>query len=112
MSSNRIAMPVPGELQEKAEKGPEAKVSDSVKLESSANEASIVKVSSRKGGIAVVAIYPGFYENVRREIGAKFFVPSLDKVGSWMKCKDPDAEKQHQVLLKQKKEKKRKPAGL
>jgi hypothetical protein len=55
-------------------------------------------------GIEVVAIRPGFFKNRRMNVGEIFTVKSMEKVGAWMKCTDPELEKQHQALAKKKKE--------
>lgn len=51
--------------------------------------------------IEVVALRLGFYKQERKMEGDAFTVPSLDKVGTWMKCVDPQLEKQHLALQKQ-----------
>lgn len=51
--------------------------------------------------IDVVAIKLGFFEGGRRAVGSKFSVPSMEKLGSWMKCVDPVLEKRHQEMMKE-----------
>lgn len=56
-----------------------------------------------KKGIEVVAERKGFYNQHRKREGDKFFVPSIDKCGEWMRCTDPHMEKQRKKFLKDKK---------
>ena len=51
------------------------------------------------GGIAVVAVKPGFYRNSRKAVGDKFTVPNEGVLGSWMKCIDPQAQKAHEARM-------------
>lgn len=64
-----------------------------------------VVVPQVKGEIEVVAARPGFYNHSRRVEGDVFTVPSMEKVGNWMKCTDPVLEKQHQEMMKKAKRK-------
>lgn len=69
-----------------------------------APESSSVKtVAKHDSGIEVIAIRAGFFQNSRKNEGDRFIVPSMDKVGSWMKCTDSGAEKLHQEDMKQRK---------
>lgn len=54
--------------------------------------------------IEVEAIAKGMWQQRRMMPGDRFFVPRMDKVGNWMKCVDPDLEKEHQALMKQRKQ--------
>lgn len=67
------------------------------------SEVSIPKAEVKQKGIEVVALRSGFYKGSRRVEGDKFTVPSLDKVGTWMKCLDEKLEVEHQKLIKDKK---------
>jgi hypothetical protein len=58
--------------------------------------------------VRVKALRDGFYKQRRFKEGDEFTVPSLSKVGSWMKCLDPVLEKESQQLQKEK----RKAAGI
>lgn len=69
-----------------------------------APESSSVKtVIKSESGIEVIALREGFFQNARKNEGDKFIVPSVDKLGSWMKCTDSGAEKLHQEALAKKK---------
>lgn len=57
--------------------------------------------------VEVIATRDGFYRQRRMVEGVRFTVPSMAKVGSWMKCVDPVLEKEHQKILAEK----RKAAG-
>lgn len=63
----------------------------------------IVKPAS--GVIEVVALMPGFHANERFKEGDKFTIQSMKQLGDWMKCVNPELEKQHQELIKAKKAK-------
>jgi hypothetical protein len=78
---------------EKPSHSSEPKESDSVK----------VMPPPPKGGIEVVALRAGYYKCSRKVEGDIFSVPSMNKVGAWMKCVDPKLEQEHQVLLKESK---------
>jgi hypothetical protein len=54
-------------------------------------------------GIKVVALRAGFFNNLRKVEGDEFEVPSVEKLGAWMKCVDPKAEALRQKHLKEKK---------
>ena len=69
----------------------------------SKSDISTPKVEVKQKGIEVVALRSGFYKGSRRVEGDKFTVPSLDKVGTWMKCIDEKLEVEHQKLIKDKK---------
>ncbi len=56
--------------------------------------------------IDVIALRDGFFKQIRRKENDKFQVPSMDKVGKWMKCLDPALEKKHQEMMKAKSRKK------
>lgn len=72
---------------------------------------SIKTIPNPKGKIDVEALRPGFFQNCRKVEGDKFSVSDMSKVGSWMKCVDPQLEKQHQVMIKEAKEKEKEQAG-
>lgn len=55
--------------------------------------------------IEVIAIGLGFYAPDRKQVGDRFFVPSMEKVGSWMKCVDPALEALHLRMMKEKRQK-------
>ncbi len=91
--SNR-GMPLPDKKVEVANVGSGAK----------APEPSSVKVvAPSKSGIEVVALRAGFFQNTRKSEGERFIVPSMDKVGTWMKCVDKKAEELHQEQIQKKK---------
>lgn len=79
------------------ENPPEEKLVEDSELEE--QPLPVAKKSSKE--IEVVALRLGFYKQERKMEGDSFTVPSLDKVGSWMKCVDPQMEKQHLALQKQ-----------
>lgn len=55
-----------------------------------------------EGGIEVMAINDGFFRNHRKKPGDMFKIPSIDKVGRWMKCIEPHWEKEKEKFLKDK----------
>lgn len=61
-----------------------------------------------KGGIEVVALRKGFYNNNRIIPGQRFRVSAMDKLGLWMECVDPTLEKERKKMLAGKKEARRK----
>ncbi len=69
----------------------EPKESDSVK----------VVPPKSKNGVKVMALRNGFIKNCRKVEGDEFFVESIEKAGSWVKCVDPELEKQHLAFLKE-----------
>lgn len=54
------------------------------------------------GDLEVVALSPGFYDGKRRAKGDKFTLKPNGKPGSWMRCVDPQAQKEHEARLKEK----------
>jgi len=65
---------------------------------------SIVEIPSiPKKGIDVVATRAGFFGNRRIAIGQKFVVKTLEGLGLWMKCEDPELEKKRVKILEDKK---------
>lgn len=60
-------------------------------------------VKQASSGIKVVALRAGFWNQMRKVEGDEFEVPSMEKLGSWMKCMDPKVEMLHQKYLKDKK---------
>ena len=97
--SKSKGMPLPSGAAKEEKK--EEKQEESSHFEEKSKE---VKQSKLLGsGVEVVALQAGFFKSVRKSPGDKFFVPSLDKVGSWMRCVDPRAEEQAQELRKAKK---------
>lgn len=67
---------------------------------------SLENVMIPKGGIKVVALRKGFYNQNRLSKGAKFTVKSFDELGLWMRCEDSDLEKKRVQFLKEKKARK------
>ena len=57
------------------------------------------------GPIEVRAKRLGFYDNERKMVGDVFTVPSMDMVGNWMECVDPELEKIHQEMMVERKRK-------
>jgi hypothetical protein len=53
--------------------------------------------------IEVVALRNGFWKNSRKVEGDAFSVPSMEKVGEWMRCVDPKAEQLHQKMMRERK---------
>lgn len=65
----------------------------------------------RRGqGIMVEAVQEGFYQGDRKEPGAKFEIRDERRLGSWMKCLDPEKQKAHEDSQKKKIEEARKAA--
>jgi hypothetical protein len=60
-------------------------------------------VPSPKKGIEVVATRKGFFRQSRRREGDVFVVPSFELLGDWMKCTDPNLEKQRLQMIKERK---------
>ena len=56
-----------------------------------------------KVGIKFVALRNGFWQNSRKSQGDEFYVPEMKKVGEWMQCVDPGLEKQHQLMIRERK---------
>lgn len=59
-----------------------------------------------KGGIEVVALRKGFYNQYRIREGERFKIRSLKEYGRWMQCVESKFEKQAQEFLKAKKARK------
>lgn len=69
------------------------------------NNNSTVKLSETPvGGIKVVALREGFYNNRRLQEGAPFSIRSIDEFGSWFRCEDSEYEKLRVKLLNEKKQ--------
>lgn len=68
---------------------------------------SVKTILPSKGGIEVVALRNGWHNHSRRTEFEKFFVSGMKALGSWMKCTDPEAEKQHQETMLKNKVKRR-----
>lgn len=56
-----------------------------------------------KTGIKVIATRAGFFNQHRKAEGDKFSVPTMEKLGDWMKCVDPVLEKKRKELISKKK---------
>ena len=52
-----------------------------------------------KKAIEVVALRPGFFQNVRRAEGDVFTIPNFGVSGEWMRCTDPKMEMEHQAFI-------------
>jgi len=103
MSNRDFKMPSPAVKSEEVnEKKVEPRPVASSSGPSPSNEKKVEKDSA---GVEVVALGKGFFRNSRKKLGDKFLVPSLDLVGDWMRCTDPEVEKQHQNLIKERKAK-------
>ncbi len=77
-----------------------------VKYSTEPKESSSFKnVSIKKGKFEVIALRDGFVSNIRIPEGSVFTITDWAKLGSWMKCVDPQMEKQHQAEMKERKEK-------
>lgn len=81
--SNREMPPLPSQSQA------------SEKSEASAQESAKVKPQK----IEVIALMKGFYKQRRIKEGQKFFIDSMDQLGSWMKCVDKTLAKRHEDKL-------------
>lgn len=102
-------MPIPpGVAQE--EQVEEAVVASSFSSKPAESDSVKVMPPLSKNGIEVMALRAGFFKNARKNEGDKFTVPSMSKVGTWMKCVDPILEKEHQALMALMKEPKK--AGI
>ena len=66
-------------------------------------EGSKIALKPMGAGIEVVAIRPGFFKNRRMVAGDVFNVAAMEKVGDWMKCTNPELEKEHQAMMRKKK---------
>jgi len=67
---------------------------------------SIIKLSElSKNGIQVVATRKGFYNQNRIREGEVFRIQSFEDIGEWMKCTDPDLEKERVKFFKEKRRK-------
>ncbi len=55
-------------------------------------------------GVQVRALRDGWSGNRRRKSGDVFFVPSLDKVGTWAECTDPKSQKEVVALREKRKQ--------
>lgn len=69
------------------------------------NKANIDIPKFPKGGIEVVAIRKGFYNQTRIDVGKKFKVKKKEDLGEWMECVEFDLERERVKILKEKKEK-------
>lgn len=49
--------------------------------------------------IEVVALREGFVRSERKKEGDVFTVASMQKLGSWMRCKDPKIQREHEAIL-------------
>lgn len=76
---------------------PEIKKNDGV------NDSFAVTPKIVKSGINVVAMRDGFYNRSRIREGEEFIVRSPADLGDWMKCLDPDIEKERVEWMKEKK---------
>jgi hypothetical protein len=56
-----------------------------------------------KKGIEVVVTRKGIWQGCRKHEGDVLFIPVMEKVGEWMKCVDPELEKQHIAMMKERK---------
>lgn len=68
---------------------------------------SVKEIPPEKKGpaaITVVALGSGFFRQSRKNVGDIFVVPSMEKVGDWMRCEDPEKEKIHQQMMAKKKQ--------
>jgi hypothetical protein len=71
------------------------------------NNSSNVTVSKfPKNGIEVVALRKGFYNQNRIEEGQVFLIKDKEQFGTWMKCTDPDMERERIKFFNNKKAKK------
>jgi len=71
------------------------------------NNVSVINAAKiLRNGIEVKALRNGFYNLHRLRENDVFTVKSFEDLGEWMKCLDPDLEKQHQANMKEKKAKK------
>jgi hypothetical protein len=68
-------------------------------------------VKPLREGIKVMAKGIGFFRGIRYKYGEEFIVPSLDKVGSWMRCVEPEAHKEHMEFLRNEAKKLKEQAG-
>lgn len=67
------------------------------------NDSSVDLPKSHSKGIEVVALRKGFYNQNRIKENEKFTVKSFEELGEWMKCLDPDIEKEKNKFFKEKK---------
>ena len=67
------------------------------------NLSNTLVVKPPKGNIEVIALRKGFIGQRRIVVGEKFTIPSVDRLGSWMKYADPALERQRQKEKKAKK---------
>lgn len=51
--------------------------------------------------IEVVALRAGFVAQCRKVEGDVFTVPTMQHLGTWMKCTDANLEREHQLMMKQ-----------
>lgn len=89
-------MPVPSNEEAVVEKAVDSKPQESDSVRE-------VPKQPKSGAIEVVAIAHGFYKNMRKVPGEVFMVPSMEKLGAWMKCTDKELEKKHQEAIRAKK---------
>lgn len=71
-------------------------VKEEVEVEAPVNQ------SKASSGIEVVALREGFFNSRRIKEGQVFMVSSESKLGSWMKCTNPEAQKVHAKKMKDK----------
>jgi hypothetical protein len=71
------------------------------------NSAAPVDHKAASSGILVRALGPGMFDNHRKIEGMEFSVPSMDQLGSWMLCLDPEVQKKHQALMDARKQKRK-----
>ncbi len=82
-----------------------AGVEEKPKAPAPGTPSNVKEVKNLSEGIEVVALRKGHYKTSRKKQGDKFLISSLSEAGEWMKCTNPEAEKEHQELLKKRKEK-------
>lgn len=63
---------------------------------------STMKVKSHKRGIEVMATRAGYYAQSRKAEGDRFFIESMEELGSWMQLMDAKAEQKRQATDKAK----------
>ena len=63
---------------------------------------STMKVKSHKRGIEVMATRAGYYAQSRKAEGDRFYIESMEELGSWMQLMDAKAEQKRQATDKAK----------
>lgn len=78
--------------------------------EGSESEKKPAVAPSKMRTIEVVALAKGVWLCHRKDVGDKFTISikSLDQIGTWMKCTDPQLQKEHERTMDEKKKKIRK----